>query len=87
MIADELGKKRLRNGVGIVEGMHDISCLVLNGFQNLLIDITDTVYRNTAVEIKISFSVLVVEVHVLGTFSDEVKTLISFDHVFSNHIF
>ena len=81
------GQQGLRDGVRIVEGMHDVVHLVLDGGDHLRIAVAGRVDRDARVKIQIRGAVFVVKVHAFGSFRNEVETLIGFDHVFADQIF
>ena len=80
-LADFLGQDSLRNGVGIVEGLHDGSSLLLDGLHDLGVAVAQTVNGDTCIEVQIGLVVLIIHIDALGAVSDEVHTLIGLDHV------
>ena len=78
---DLLGKKCLRNGIRIVEGMHKGLCLFNDRFYNLLVTASRGVDGNACIEIKILLSLFIIEILILGTFRKKIESFISFDHV------
>ena len=82
-----LCQQSLRNSVGIVKGVHNIIHLIFNCRYYFFVTVTGTVYGDTCVKVKISLSVFIVDVLVLGCLRQEIHTLIGFDHVFVNKSF
>ena len=83
-LADFLGQDCLRNGVGVVEGVHDGSSLLLDSLHDCGMAVTQGVNSDTSVEVQISFAVLVIHVDAFSGVSNEVHTLVGLDHVLLN---
>ena len=79
--ADLLGEQRLRNGVWVVEGLHQHGGLILHRLDDLLVAVADRIDRDACVEIKIRGVVLVVHVDAFGMVRQKIETLIGLDHV------
>ena len=84
-LADLLGQEDLRNGVGIVEGLHQGSALLLNGSDNLGVAVAQGVNGDTSIEVQVGLVVLVIHIDALGPVSQEVHTLIGLDLILLGH--
>ena len=80
-LADLLGEDGLGNGVGIVEGLHDQSGLILNGLDHLGVAVAQAVNSDTCIEVQVGLIVLVVHIDAFSAVSDKVHTLVGLDHV------
>ena len=80
--ADLLSQKCLRNRIRIVEGVHNITDLILHSFNDLLITASGAVYCDTCVKIQIALTVLIIEIHILCSLCKKIETLIGLDHIF-----
>ena len=80
-LADLLRQQRLRNGVRIVEGVHDVVHLILNGCDDLGVAAAGVVYRDACVKIEVRRAVFIIEIHALCGLCEEIKTLVGLDHV------
>ena len=80
-LADLLRQQRLRNGVRIVEGVHDVVHLILDGCDDLGVAAAGVVYRDACVKIEVRCAVFIIEVHALCGLCEEIKTLVGLDHV------
>ena len=78
---DLLSKQSLRNRVRIVECMHDIVHLILDGCNHLRVSASGIIYSDTCIEIQIRSSVFIIHVHALGCLCQEIETLVCIDHV------
>ena len=86
-LADFLSKQCLRDGVWIVEGMHDIVELLFCCSNNFRVSVSGVVYGDACVKVKIRRSVFVVHVHPLCGFCKEIETLVGLDHVLVYFVF
>ncbi|MPN40730.1 hypothetical protein SDC9_188269 [bioreactor metagenome] len=83
-MADQLGQQCLGDGVGIVEGVHEVLHLVDDRRHHPVVAAAGGVNRDTGVKIQIGLAVFIVEILLLGRFGDEGKALIGVDHVFAD---
>ena len=79
--ADLLGQQRLGDGVGVVEGVHDVLHLVDDGCDDLLVAVAGGVHRDARVEIQVGGAVLVIDVLLPGRLRHKVEALVGLDHV------
>lgn len=77
----DLGQQGLGNGVGIVEGVHNIAHLIPNSGDHFVVTVTCGVYRNTRIKVKISLAVFIIDILILCCFCQKIKALVSLDHV------
>ena len=80
-LADLLGQDSLRNGVGIVEGLHNQSGLLLNGLHHLGVAVAQAVNSDACIEVQVSFAVLIIHIDAFSIICHEIHTLVGFDHV------
>ncbi len=79
--ADLFCQQRLRNRIGIVEGMHQLTCLFLDGPDHLVITGSGGIHCDPCIEIEIRCPFLIVDVLVLRGFSQQIEPFIGFNHV------
>ena len=84
-LADLLGQDDLGNGVGIVEGLHQGSALLLNGSDNLGVAVAQGVNGDTSIEVQIGLVVLVIHIDALAPIGQEIHTLIGLDLILLGH--
>ena len=76
-----LSKQCLWDGIWIVEGMHDILCLVDHGCDYLIVAASGGVNGDSSVEVEIFFTLLVVHVLILCGLAKKIHSLVGLDHV------
>ena len=67
--------------------MHDVIHLILDCCNNLRVSAAGIVYGDSCVKVKVWCAILIIQIHALGSLSDEIETLIGLNHVLLYFVF
>ena len=85
--ADLFRQKRLRDGIRIVERMHQGLRLIHDSLHDFLVAAARRIDGDARIKIEIFFSFFIIDILILGCLRQEIKPFIGLDHIFVYFVF